>query len=74
MALLSMTVRSQREVSFDLLTDLLTLAKVILFTIVTQGARIPEDLRGSLKGSLFFRNGFVQAVGVIAFAFVCRTN
>ena len=47
---------------------------MILFTIVTQGARIPEDLRGSLKGSLFFRDGFVQAVGVIAFAFVCRTN
>ncbi|KAK0514284.1 hypothetical protein JMJ35_002901 [Cladonia borealis] len=47
---------------------------VILFTIVTQGARIPEDLRGSLKGSLFFRDGFVQAVGVIAFAFVCHHN
>ena len=47
---------------------------MILVTIVTQGARIPEDLRGSLKGSLFVRDGFVQAVGVIAFAFVCRTD
>ncbi|KAL2059124.1 hypothetical protein ABVK25_000416 [Lepraria finkii] len=47
---------------------------VILFTIITQGARIPEDLRGNLRGSLFFRNGFVQAVGVIAFAFVCHHN
>ena len=65
-----MIVSAQAKVSFNLLTQV----KVILITIVTQGARIPEDLRGSLKGSLFFRDGFVQAVGVIAFAFVCRTD
>jgi len=39
---------------------------------MTQGARVPKDLRGDLKGSLFVRDGVVQAIGVIAFAFVCR--
>jgi len=39
---------------------------------MTQGARVLKDLRGDLKGSLFVRDGVVQAIGVIAFAFVCR--
>lgn len=36
-------------------------------TVVTQGFRVPQDLKGSLKGSLFVRNGILQAISVISF-------
>jgi len=47
---------------------------VIIITIITQGARIPSEYRGELKGSLFINNGIFQAIGVISFAFVCHHN
>ena len=40
---------------------------IIIITIITQGARVPENLRGNLKGSLFVRDGVFQAIGVISF-------
>ena len=40
---------------------------VIIVTVITQGARVPEELRGNLKGFLFVRNGIFQAIGVISF-------
>ena len=40
---------------------------VIIITVTTQGVRVPEDLRGDLKGELFVNSGFFQAVGVISF-------
>ena len=40
---------------------------VIIVTVITQGVRVPADLRGSLKGSLFIRDGIFQAIGVISF-------
>ena len=43
---------------------------VIIITIVTQGARVPSDLRGDVKGLLFVNSGFFQAVGVISFGTV----
>ncbi len=39
---------------------------MILITIVTQGAQVPQDLRGTLKGSLFFQSHVVDAIGTIA--------
>ncbi|KAL1968809.1 hypothetical protein VTN77DRAFT_1170 [Rasamsonia byssochlamydoides] len=47
---------------------------VIVVTVVVQGFRVPSDLRGDIKGSLFVNSGFFQAVGVISFAFVCHHN
>lgn len=62
---------------------------VIIIAVITQGARIPPDLHGTLNGSLFINAGVFQAIGVISFgmwfpygvirnvliiiAFVCRT-
>lgn len=40
---------------------------VIVVTVVVQGFRVPSDLRGDIKGSLFVNSGFFQAVGVISF-------
>ena len=40
---------------------------VIIITILTQGARVPQDLRGDLKGNLFINGGVLQAIGVISF-------
>lgn len=40
---------------------------VILVTVVSQGARVPADLKGNLKGSLFIKDGVFQAIGVISF-------
>ena len=45
---------------------------VIIITIITQGVRVPKDLRGDLKGELFVNSGFFQAVGVISFG-ECRS-
>ncbi|KAI9879550.1 MAG: hypothetical protein M1830_006100 [Pleopsidium flavum] len=47
---------------------------VIIVTVISQGVRIPADLRGQLKGSLLVNDGFFQAIGVISFAFVCHHN
>ncbi|KAB8670404.1 hypothetical protein FH972_026317 [Carpinus fangiana] len=47
---------------------------VIIITVITQGARVPADLRGPLRGSLFINSGVFQAIGVISFAFVCHHN
>lgn len=40
---------------------------IIIVTVVTQGAVVDPDLRGSVKGLLFVNDGFFQAVGVISF-------
>jgi sodium-coupled neutral amino acid transporter 11 len=40
---------------------------IIIVTVVTQGAIVDSDLRGSVKGLLFVNDGFFQAVGVISF-------
>lgn len=47
---------------------------IIIITILTQGARVPHNLRGGLEGNLFINGGVLQAVGVISFAFVCHHN
>lgn len=40
---------------------------VILISIVTQGATVPSELRGAVKGSLWTNPGVFQAIGVISF-------
>jgi sodium-coupled neutral amino acid transporter 11 len=40
---------------------------VILVTIITQGFRVPSELRGELKGGLLIHSGIFQAIGVISF-------
>lgn len=40
---------------------------IIIITVITQGARVPAEMRGDLKGLLFINSGFFQAVGVISF-------
>lgn len=40
---------------------------VILITVITQGVRVPADLKGNLRGSLLIRGGVFQAIGVISF-------
>jgi hypothetical protein len=40
---------------------------VIIITIITQGVRVPADLKGHVQGSLFVNDGFFQAIGVISF-------
>ncbi|KAM0711973.1 hypothetical protein Q7P35_001343 [Cladosporium inversicolor] len=47
---------------------------VIVVTILTQGPRLPADMRGQLRGSLLINDGVFQAIGVISFAFVCHHN
>ncbi|KAF2229960.1 hypothetical protein EV356DRAFT_527129 [Viridothelium virens] len=47
---------------------------IILITVLTQGPRVPADMKGQLRGSLLINNGVFQAVGVISFAFVCHHN
>jgi sodium-coupled neutral amino acid transporter 11 len=49
---------------------------VILITVITQGFRVPPELRGTLKGGnlIFLNSGVFQAIGVISFAFVCHHN
>jgi sodium-coupled neutral amino acid transporter 11 len=47
---------------------------VIVVTILTQGPRLPADMRGQLRGSLIINDGVFQAIGVISFAFVCHHN
>lgn len=40
---------------------------VIVITVITQGPRVPAEMRGPIKGSLFINDGVFQAVGVISF-------
>jgi len=40
---------------------------VIIVTVITQGARVPSDMRGQLRGSILINNGVFQAIGVISF-------
>ena len=40
---------------------------VILITVITQGVRVPADLKGNLRGSLLIKGGVFQAIGVISF-------
>ena len=47
---------------------------IIILTVITQGPRLPADMRGKLRGSLLINDGVFQAIGVISFAFVCHHN
>lgn len=47
---------------------------VILITVITQGPRVPSEMRGRLRGSILINSGIFQAIGVISFAFVCHHN
>lgn len=47
---------------------------VILIAVITQGPRVPAEMRGPIKGSILINNGVFQAIGVISFAFVCHHN
>lgn len=40
---------------------------VIIVTVITQGPRIPADMRGPIKGSILINSGVFQAIGVISF-------
>lgn len=40
---------------------------VILVTVVTQGPRVPPNMKGKISGSLIINDGVFQAVGVISF-------
>ncbi|KAH9881404.1 hypothetical protein IAQ61_000128 [Plenodomus lingam] len=47
---------------------------IIILTVVTQSFRVPPELKGPLRGSLVIHSGIFEAIGVIAFAFVCHHN
>lgn len=47
---------------------------IILITVLTQGPRVPSDMKGKLRGSIIIHSGIFQAIGVISFAFVCHHN
>ncbi|CAN9261745.1 unnamed protein product [Alternaria alternata] len=47
---------------------------IIIVTVVTQAFRVPAESKGQLRGSLIIRSGIFEAIGVIAFAFVCHHN
>ncbi len=40
---------------------------VIIVTVLTQGPRVPSDMKGKLRGSILINNGVFQAIGVISF-------
>lgn len=49
---------------------------VIITTVVTQGPRVPADMRGPIKGSLLINENILPAIGVISFGEYdtpCRT-
>ncbi|KAI4721670.1 putative amino acid transporter [Aureobasidium sp. EXF-10727] len=62
---------------FSLYRDISKLAKasslalfsmlIIVITVITQGPRVPAEMKGPLKGSLIINNGVFQAIGVISF-------
>ncbi|KAF2142655.1 uncharacterized protein K452DRAFT_287067 [Aplosporella prunicola CBS 121167] len=47
---------------------------IIIVAVITQGWRVPSDMRGAIQGSLIINDGVFQAIGVISFAFVCHHN
>ncbi|KAI8934061.1 hypothetical protein NX059_008826 [Plenodomus lindquistii] len=47
---------------------------IIIVTVVTQSFRVPPELKGHLRGSIVIHSGIFEAIGVIAFAFVCHHN
>lgn len=47
---------------------------IIVITVITQGPRVPAEMRGPIRGSLLINSGVFQAIGVISFAFVCHHN
>jgi len=47
---------------------------IILVAVLTQGPRVPNEMRGTIKSSLIINPGVFQAIGVISFAFVCHHN
>ncbi|KAH9881187.1 hypothetical protein J1614_001682 [Plenodomus biglobosus] len=47
---------------------------IIIVTVVTQSFRVPPELKGELHGSIVIHSGIFEAIGVIAFAFVCHHN
>jgi sodium-coupled neutral amino acid transporter 11 len=47
---------------------------IIILTVITQGFRVPSELRGPIRGSIIINDGIFQAIGVISFAFVCHHN
>ncbi|KAB2570037.1 Vacuolar amino acid transporter 2 [Lasiodiplodia theobromae] len=47
---------------------------IIIVAVLTQGPRVPQDMKGQIRGSLIINDGVFQAVGVISFAFVCHHN
>jgi len=47
---------------------------IIILAVLTQGVRVPTELRGPIRGSLLINDGIFQAIGVISFAFVCHHN
>jgi sodium-coupled neutral amino acid transporter 11 len=40
---------------------------IIVITVITQGPRVPAEMKGPIKGSLIINNGVFQAIGVISF-------
>ena len=40
---------------------------IIVISVITQGARLPPDVKGPIRGSLFINSGIFQAIGVISF-------
>ena len=40
---------------------------IIIVTVVTQGFRVPAELRGELKGGILIHSGIFEAIGVISF-------
>ncbi|KEQ59860.1 amino acid transporter [Aureobasidium melanogenum CBS 110374] len=62
---------------FSLYRDISKLAKasslalfsmlIIVITVITQGPRVPAEMKGPIKGSLIINTGVFQAIGVISF-------
>jgi hypothetical protein len=50
---------------------------VIIVTVITQGFRVPSELKGELKGGILIHSGIFEAICVISFgkqlglAFTC---
>lgn len=40
---------------------------IIVITVITQGPRVPAEMKGPIRGSLIINNGVFQAIGVISF-------
>ncbi|KAF1937072.1 hypothetical protein EJ02DRAFT_438119 [Clathrospora elynae] len=47
---------------------------IIILTVITQSFRVPAESKGQLRGSIVIHSGIFEAIGVIAFAFVCHHN